>query len=281
VDTTDSVAGFFTVSSPLAPNLPLTDITALVRTFNFVVTGTHPQTIPSPAIFPARVSTDSTGNIVQWDMGVYSTAFQFPYNIHITNYFNTDLGVTAVGDFFFYNTSSTSQAYNLVAGTWSISPAIAAPTNLRATVGNNVALLSWDSSAQSIDTYTLRRDDGSTITPFSLPAGITTLSDSGLQNGQLYRYTVTAVKNGSESSPSNEVFARPGQFAVSQPVLPPRYPILFLHGLFAAADTWDTTKGFLTGTLGWKFGGELLAKVALLTLSSGTVCLIRTATSSL
>jgi len=66
VDMTDSVTGSPTLSSPLAPNLPLTDITALITAATFSVTGTHPKTIPPPAaVCTATVSTDSTANIVQ------------------------------------------------------------------------------------------------------------------------------------------------------------------------------------------------------------------------
>jgi hypothetical protein len=121
VDTTDSVAGTFTVSSPLPSNLPFTDIKALVKTATFSVVGAHPQTIALPVtIFVFQVSTDSAGRLAHWNINIFSTNFQSPFNIQILNTF-TALGAPLIGDFFFYNPTGTSQAHNSVAGTWSSS----------------------------------------------------------------------------------------------------------------------------------------------------------------
>jgi hypothetical protein len=133
------------------------------------------------------------------------------------------------------------------------------PTGLHATVGNQQVVLYWNPTPQPVDRFNTYRDDGSTVTTISRPGFSQHFLDLGLQNGRLYRYTMTAVKNGIESPPSNFVLARPGEFAVSQPPSPPANPIVFLHGFgFAnSAKTWDDLALFLTGTLTWNFGGEL------------------------
>jgi len=130
------------------------------------------------------------------------------------------------------------------------------PTDLRATVGNQIVFLYW-TPTQPVDRYDVRRDDGTSITTINLSGGQTSLLDSGLQNGKLYTYTVTAIKNGIETAPSNFVLARPGEFAVSQPPPRPANRVLFLHGIFSDASTWDTIRDFLVTTVGWRFGGTL------------------------
>lgn len=139
------------------------------------------------------------------------------------------------------------------------------PSRLRATVGNQFVFLYWKPPTQVVDSYHIHRDDGSTVTIIDVSGTDSSKFDFGLQNAHLYRYTVTAISNGVESPPSNEVFARPGEFAVSQPPPRPTNPILFLHGLQfdfpcplgQGAQTWDITKAFLSSTVGWTFGGEL------------------------
>jgi pimeloyl-ACP methyl ester carboxylesterase len=78
-----------------------------------------------------------------------------------------------------------------------------------------------------------------------------------------YRFTVLAVKDNTPYPLWPEpVFARPGQFSVTQPPDRPANPILFLHGIcpFSAptdASSWDAAKNFMISTLNWKFGGTL------------------------
>ena len=79
-------------------------------------------------------------------------------------------------------------------------------------------------------------------------------NDGDVQNDKLYRFSLTALKNGVESPPSDFVLARPGQFAVARPI----YPILFLHGIFpGSAASWNDVVKFFRDTLGWVPGGTL------------------------
>ena len=152
-------------------------------------------------------------------------------------------------------------------------PALTAPTGLTATVGNAAVYLKWASPAIPVDGYNIfvERFDANTKQFIPLgtvnPSGILIKNSSfkvlGFANGQLvensklYRFTVQAVENGLVSGLSNHVLARPGTFGVgvSQPPSPPDNPILFLHGIFSDASTWESTVDFFTNTLNWKFGG--------------------------
>jgi pimeloyl-ACP methyl ester carboxylesterase len=128
------------------------------------------------------------------------------------------------------------------------------PTGLHAVVGNQRVYLYWNPPRQAVDSYNVSRNDGNSVTILSVCGFCNTISDFGLVNGQLYTYAVTAVKNGTESSPSISIAARPE--ALAPPPHPP-YRILFLHGIFSDAATWDSTGDFLQNTLGWTAGGTL------------------------
>ncbi|MBI2998261.1 MAG: choice-of-anchor D domain-containing protein [Deltaproteobacteria bacterium] len=147
------------------------------------------------------------------------------------------------------------------------------PTGLRATVGNERVYLDWDPSPLPVDGYNIfvERFDDNTQTFISLgtvnPPGILIQNTSFkvfgfangdfVENGKLYRFKVTAVKNGVESSPSEAVLARPSEFAVAPAATRPVNPILFLHGINSNASTWDTTRDFFENTLHWRIGGIL------------------------
>lgn len=138
--------------------------------------------------------------------------------------------------------------------------AVGKPSVLHATAGNQAVFLYWNPSLQPIDSYRVSRLDQANVKmTFDVCKECTTLVDQdGVANGQSYRYTLTAIRNGVEGPPSNEVFARPNKFESFQ--LPSHRrdnPILFLHGFHSSAGAWDNTKTFLSGTVGWDFGGTL------------------------
>ena len=157
------------------------------------------------------------------------------------------------------------------------------PARLTARVGNLRTYLQWGPLPRPVDRYNIyveRFDTNAnafnSLGIISPPAALTLRNTFDVfqlpngefsQNGQLYRFRVSAVKNNVEGSLSDFVLARPGQFAVSQAPSRPANPILFLHGicLFESfptnATSWDTTKDFFTNTLGWRFGGELYYSV--------------------
>jgi hypothetical protein len=123
------------------------------------------------------------------------------------------------------------------------------PQTLSAVVGNQIVHLQW-SSAQSAPLGYNVYVNGVRANSSGL-LGHTGFGLTGLQNGQVYKFDVTAVGSGGESSPAT-IFAEPNAF-----VAPPHplHPILFLHGINADATAWETTADFLTGTLGWTCGG--------------------------
>lgn len=183
--------------------------------------------------------------------------------------------------------SGTSTLYAGTSGSGvfkiTVTDVLPAPTRLTARVGNASIYLQWGPLPQSADRYNIyvERFDTNANAFISLgiispPTALTLRNTFDVfqlpngefsQNGQLYRFRVSAVKNNVEGPLSDFVLARPGQFAVSQAPSRPANPILFLHGicLFESfptnATTWDTTKNFLTNTLGWRFGGELFYEV--------------------
>ncbi|MEV6924792.1 discoidin domain-containing protein [Dactylosporangium sp. NPDC051485] len=88
------------------------------------------------------------------------------------------------------------------------------PTNLRATPGNASATLTWTASTSGAPTsyrvYRGTKSDGEATTPVGTVAGgVTTFTDTGLQNGKQYFYFVDAVNATGGSPNSNEVTATP------------------------------------------------------------------------
>lgn len=81
------------------------------------------------------------------------------------------------------------------------------PENLTAVAGDGMVTLSWDAVSEA-DEYNVYRDDE--IDPIATTT-YTSFLDTGLINGQLYTYYVTAVYSvsGEESVPSNTVSAIP------------------------------------------------------------------------
>src|SRR6266508_478069 len=147
------------------------------------------------------------------------------------------------------------------------------PSNLHATVGNLSVFLYWDPPREPVDGYNIfvsHFENGQfvslgTVNPSGTLIRRATFRVFGFANGQfpengeLYRFTVAAVKDGLEGAPSDFVLARPGEFAVSQPLLKPSQvsPLVFVHGILSDGSTWDTTRLFFTSTLRWTFGGSL------------------------
>ncbi|MDR3711036.1 MAG: fibronectin type III domain-containing protein [Capsulimonadaceae bacterium] len=124
----------------------------------------------------------------------------------------TDQSVTN-GDTYYYEVSAeTPLGAGAVSNEASATPAVrpAVPTDLVATPGIQQVALSWNApvGATGSVTYTVYRGTASGGESL-LAANITstTYSDTGLSNNQIYYYYVTVTINGSESLPSNEVYA--------------------------------------------------------------------------
>lgn len=83
------------------------------------------------------------------------------------------------------------------------------PSGLVASSGNTVSLLSW-AAATNATNYRVKRAtvNGGPYTMVASPAG-TVYTDSGLANGTVYYYVVSAVNGGGESTNSAQVSARP------------------------------------------------------------------------
>ncbi|WP_426455011.1 glycosyl hydrolase [Paenibacillus sp. S-38] len=94
----------------------------------------------------------------------------------------------------------------------------ASPAGLKAEPGDKQAVLSWSASAGAAS-YTVKRATGSGGPYTTVAAGVTGTgyTDTGLTNGTVYYYAVSAVNSAGESVPSAQVSAQPsaGQGAPS------------------------------------------------------------------
>jgi hypothetical protein len=75
---------------------------------------------------------------------------------------------------------------------------------LRAAAGDEQIILGWDHPGPGPDGYRLYRNDG-----FSADLATTHYLDTGLTNGTVYTYYVTALVGAAESTPSNLACAQP------------------------------------------------------------------------
>lgn len=136
-----------------------------------------------------------------------------------------DTGLTNGTTYFYKVTAvkngSSSAPSNEASAKPSAGPPPPVPTNLTATPGDRQVTLHWTASAGTGVTYDVFRGtaagaEGST----AIKTGVTSpmLVDTGLTNGTMYFYKVTAVANGSSSAPSTEASAKPA--AVPAPAAP-------------------------------------------------------------
>lgn len=145
-------------------------------------------------------------------------------------------------------------------------------------VGNRSIALQWQEPSETVDSYlvhVVEADSGAVIGDISVAALPCLFCDSTevvptsidlldtfpvgprtvapIENGEIYRLSVSAVRDGLLSEPSPSVLARPGFPAR----LEPRNPILFLHGFLGSASTFSRTATFLR-SIGWRDGGSLI-----------------------
>ena len=133
-------------------------------------------------------------------------------SVTLTSYTDTEVEngktyyyvVTAV------NYAGESANSNQVIATPQAPSAPAAPSNLKATVGNTKVYLSWDASPGA-NGYKVMRSTTSGGPYDTIQSGLTTTGylDTGVTNGTTYYYVVTAVNDGGESPKSSEVAATP------------------------------------------------------------------------
>lgn len=135
------------------------------------------------------------------------------------------------------------------------------PQNVSSASGNGQAYLSWGDVGEAT-TYNIywsanpgvRKQNGTKISVAASP-----FYHTGLNNGTLYYYVVTAINQSGESAESLEVSAMPGQFT---PPLPPREVVSFSYNrkviirwtALQEADVntsyniyWSTSKGVTKG----------------------------------
>ncbi|HKW29789.1 MAG TPA: hypothetical protein VJT54_10665, partial [Verrucomicrobiae bacterium] len=97
---------------------------------------------------------------------------------------------------------------------WPVAPA--APAGLTATAGDGSVALNWSASATATNYFVKRSTtSGSGYTVVATNASLA-LTDTGLSNGTLYYYVVSAVNAGGESANSAEAGARPTSSAPTQ-----------------------------------------------------------------
>jgi fibronectin type 3 domain-containing protein len=156
------------------------------------------------------------------------------------------------------NASGESANSNEVSATPSIA-APAAPTGLNAAPRNAQVALVWNTSTGATS-YNVKRSttNGSGYTTVSSPTG-TSYNDTGLTNGTLYYYVVSAVGAGGESANSSQVSATPlgtiTNVSATVNVLANRHPISpYIYGGAFPQDAPTITDSGLT-TVRWGGNG--------------------------
>ena len=87
-----------------------------------------------------------------------------------------------------------------------------APQNLTATMGDANVALAWSAVPNATAYYVKRSNTSSNFTTIATNSTVT-FTNTGLSNGTLYYYVVSALNGAGESANSTPVSARPTSFA--------------------------------------------------------------------
>ena len=158
----------------------------------------------------------------------------------------TDTGLTN-GTTYYYVVSaansvgSSADSSQVVANPASTGSTLAAPTNLKATVGSYV-YLTW-SGVSGANTYTVKRSTTSGSGYTTIGSGIsgTNHFDFGVNSGTTYYYVVTAVNATGESAPSAQVSTGPETSVPTAPAVPTNLQAAAGNGQVAL--TWTASSG--------------------------------------
>ena len=150
-----------------------------------------------------------------------------------------DTGLTNGVTYFYQAAAANANGEGALSGEGSATPGGTAPLTpvVKAVAGNTLVTVSW-SASPGATSYTLLRSTG-VGTPSSYQTGLTavTFSDTGLTNGTVYNYQVTATGSGGTSVASNKATATPGSASPGAPSL------AATAGNQAVALTWSAVSG--------------------------------------
>nr|WP_157276588.1 pectinesterase family protein [Paenibacillus sp. Soil766] len=147
-----------------------------------------------------------------------STYTPIASNVTVTNY--SDL-MAVNGTTYYYvvnaGNATVGSADSSPASATPVAPSLpAAPANVAALAGEGQAVISW-SGVAGATSYNVKRSDsaGGTFTTIANVSSGTNFTDTGLTNGIVYFYAVTAVNTVGESEKSSVVLVKPGNFLVN------------------------------------------------------------------
>jgi fibronectin type 3 domain-containing protein len=178
---------------------------------------------------PATIVASATGGDItlNWSPVLGATSYTVKYGTTNGGPYTTTLtglggppvvvsGLAAGGTYYFVVTASNAAGTGGSSPQTSLALAPAAPTGLNAVAGNGQVALTWNGAAGATS-YTVKYGTSSGVYTQTLDATVTNATVTGLTNGTLYYFVVTASNAGGTSGNSSQLATGPALPAPGAP----------------------------------------------------------------